>query len=275
VIFRKILEETGKTVKEGFVKKNSYPCEQETVIGRQPSAVSLFTLIELLVVIAIIAILASMLLPALKNAKTIATSMSCMSNCKQIGTTLGLYADDYDGFGPSMLDGQRATGGGVLSTDYEPRLATIGCPGQADYKINTGKRYFANDFSSYSVIFGTSNWLDVPGNTTNWYGFSKDCTSVTYSTYPILPNIRYLGQVHKYNNNTGTFGSPTQQPIAGDQACIDAVFCQFYVYPKTVTYNLHNNSRNTVFADGHAQNSKNTGNSKKIYIYVSRLFFGE
>ena len=257
------------------MKKNSYPCEQETVIGRQPSAVSLFTLIELLIVIAITAILASMLLPALKNAKTMATSMSCMSNCKQIGTTLGLYADDYDGFGPSGLDGQRATGGGVLSTDYEPRLATIGCPGQADYKINTGKRYFANDFSSYSVIFGTSNWLDVPGNTNNWYGFSRDSASTTYSTYPPLPNMRYLGRVHKYGTYTGKFGTPSQQPIAGDQACNSAIFCQFYVYPKTIVYNLHNNTRNTVFADGHAQNSRNVGYNKKIYIYCSTFYFGE
>jgi len=63
--------------------------------GRGPSRRA-FTLIELLVVIPIIAILAAILFPVFAQAREKARATACLSNMKQIGLGLQMYAQDYD-----------------------------------------------------------------------------------------------------------------------------------------------------------------------------------
>lgn len=62
-----------------------------------------FTLIELLVVIAIIAILASIALPVFTSVQVKGAQTKALSNAKQIGLALRLYASDNNGVYPSYL----------------------------------------------------------------------------------------------------------------------------------------------------------------------------
>ncbi len=56
-----------------------------------------FTLIELLAVIGVIAVLAALLLPALANAKVKAQRVACVSNMRQVGLAVNLYAGESFG----------------------------------------------------------------------------------------------------------------------------------------------------------------------------------
>lgn len=81
----------------------SHPSPRNVPPTTPRSLTGAFTLIELLVVISIIALLVALLLPALRDAREAAQSVTCLSNLRQTGVVINAYAMDYDGSGPVRM----------------------------------------------------------------------------------------------------------------------------------------------------------------------------
>ena len=125
-----------------------------------------FTLIELLVVIAIIAILAALLLPALGAAKGKARRAACLSNLRQIGIGLRMYADDdADGYLPANAHTTLANSWIYSLSNFVVGVDKIRiCPSDPhglERLDNQGTSYLMNEYTSTPALdpFG----IPIPG----------------------------------------------------------------------------------------------------------------
>jgi prepilin-type N-terminal cleavage/methylation domain-containing protein len=126
-------------------------------------SLSAFTLIELLVVIAIIAVLAALLLPALSWAKESGRVAACISNLRQIGMAIQLYAQENNNHLPFMNDqypGQATVypGPDTVLSNHLGNLNVLRCPSDK-WSLDTpkpiataGATYFEQTGSSYAWV---------------------------------------------------------------------------------------------------------------------------
>jgi len=128
-----------------------------------------FTLIELLVVIAIIAILAAILFPVFAQARASARAISCVSNVKQAGLAVLMYAEDFDeniplinNNGSSYYGCPSSCGGNGCTPDWGSPGTNVNEPDAMFFGVI--QPYSKNKQIGYCPEIGTPHWGGLIGN---------------------------------------------------------------------------------------------------------------
>ena len=123
-----------------------------------------FTLIELLVVMAIIAVLAGMLLPALGRARGRARQVHCLSNMRQIGVAMKMYADEHAARLPGPGHGLDAEKESWIESlgPYVARVAPLRiCPADAKGQGRLQRRSTSYVLNGYTAVDWVSPFGEV------------------------------------------------------------------------------------------------------------------
>jgi len=202
-----------------------------------------FTLIELLVVIAIIAILAAILFPVFAQAREKARAATCLSNGKQMGLAMMMYAQDYDeAYVPGWYAGPPEQWWLTLVQPYVKDREQGGlrsCPSAP----SKNWAYAMNDWLSLKSQAGVPNIADtVLISDTNqipeWNMYSSSTIYVWWKPEAWMPRPSSL------NAAAPAKGDPNASIVDIDE---DINKAKGYIRYR------HNEGANIVYADGHVK----------------------
>ena len=211
-----------------------------------------FTLIELLVVVAIIGILTSMLLPSLAKARDRAHTAVCLSNQKQVGLAIQMYANTYDdnipraGFSWANILGSKD----YLNVPRGPKFdgSTVNLPVQTQFNAFYCPSGLTDRISNHARS-GQWDWIDFDETRRPWR--SGDSAS-GYSQTEFAPGYDvWVGVVGSASRDGGTWAYPTWR----DNVNIDG-------WPKQAF--IENTASAAAFHDGTHHQHTHKGDKSRI-----------
>ena len=229
-----------------------------------------FTLIELLVVIAIIAVLAAILFPVFASAREKARQTVCLSSCRQIGTALFMYVQDWDekypqehpsDSNPAVDDDQAQLEGTDFGSPFDkilPYVANTNSAKTGLYICPTDPDPHGQNIldSSGNCLVATSDYgvgsptSPPPGPLTSFVLNAYYLFGATLSQIAEPSESIYISERRSYGKPTdfcdvhyhpwlGEVEIPTSPSDTADPVAIDSL--------------RHTNGSNYVYADGHAK----------------------
>jgi prepilin-type N-terminal cleavage/methylation domain-containing protein/prepilin-type processing-associated H-X9-DG protein len=189
-----------------------------------------FTLIELLVVIAIIAILAAILFPVFAQARESARKTSCLNNCKQMGTAIQMYIQDWDGWYPLAWFDFGENGFDVALFPYIKNKQVYECPSNPVTPSNW-KGYTMGPLPRSYALNGDLTARVVSGRRA---GVSESMVQFPANTI-LITEIRDTRKSAKIGPEHEIFNANKNDVCS------------------RIPFNIHQGGSNYVFADSHAK----------------------